>query len=234
MLKAVLFDLDGTLLDRERSLLRFIRHQYERFPQFLGHLPQTNYVNKFIELDGYGSVWKDQVYQQLVTEFELDPISGTMLLEDYEENFHHSCIGFAGLQEMLNTLKKEGYKLGIITNGRDLFQQKTIKALGIVEMFEVVLISEREGVRKPDREIFERGLKALGVLAEAAVFVGDNPQADIEGAQAVGLRGIWKANEHWRECATADGVFETLEELPGLIEKLGFDGICGRGKISAS
>ena len=60
-IKAVLFDLDGTLLDRDASLRLFVRGQYHRISQ-LQAVDQENYAQRFIELDHHGFVWKDQVY----------------------------------------------------------------------------------------------------------------------------------------------------------------------------
>jgi putative hydrolase of the HAD superfamily len=58
--------------------------------------------------------------------------------------------------------------------------------------FDVVLISEAEGVRKPSAEIFRRALQRCEVEAGESVFVGDHPETDIEGARHAGLLPIWK------------------------------------------
>ncbi len=65
MVKAVLFDLDGTLLDRDASVERFVSVQYDRLSEHLNHIPKNDYIARFIELDCHGHVWKDKVYQSL-------------------------------------------------------------------------------------------------------------------------------------------------------------------------
>lgn len=65
MIKAVIFDLDGTLLDRDSSIHKFILEQYERLENKLGHIGQAEYASRFIELEKNGYVWKDEVYLQL-------------------------------------------------------------------------------------------------------------------------------------------------------------------------
>lgn len=66
MIRAVMFDLDGILHNREASILSFIENQRERlFP----HLDKKVYAERFINLDQGGYVWKDKVYQQMVEEF---------------------------------------------------------------------------------------------------------------------------------------------------------------------
>ena len=219
-IKAVLFDLDGTLLDRERSLVDFVQQQYGRFHHVLETVSQDRYVGRFVELDAQGHVWKDEVYQQLLSEFSLTNISWSLLLEDYVQNFQRHCLGFPGLHSMLQTLLAQGYQLGLITNGHTAFQRQTIQALGITHYFSTILISEAENVRKPAPEIFHRALNRLGVDAQEAIFVGDDPEADIRGAQGVGMRAIWKRRPFEYHCAWANAFCDDLAHLPGLIQQV--------------
>ena len=216
MIKAVLFDLDNTLLDRERSLVHFARQQHAKFDA-LQAIPQSAYIARLVALDENGRVWKDKVYQQLLAEFGVTALTWERLLCDHVETFRHACIGFAGLKSMLNALRQRGLRLGLITNGRAPFQEHNIDALGITHYFKSILVSEAEGVRKPDPPIFERALRQLDVVAGEAVFVGDNPHADVAGAQAVGMKAIWKYNTHYGHCNIADAVCYSLEDIPSLI-----------------
>ncbi|WP_369678792.1 hypothetical protein [Planococcus faecalis] len=72
MIKVVIFDLDGTLLDRDSSLLAFVDEQYNRLDEHVKHVPKAFFSNRFIELDAKGYVWKDRVYQQLIEELEIE------------------------------------------------------------------------------------------------------------------------------------------------------------------
>jgi putative hydrolase of the HAD superfamily len=127
MVKAVFFDLDGTLLDRDASVKQFIAAQYDRLTVYLSHIPKIDYITRFIELDCRGHVWKDKVYQMLVAEFEIERMSWQALLEDYETQFQLHCVPFNFLFEMLNVLKQQGYLLGIVTNGLKQFQTRSMK-----------------------------------------------------------------------------------------------------------
>jgi putative hydrolase of the HAD superfamily len=131
-------------------------------------------------------------------------------------------VPFADLVEMLNTLKQQGYWLGIISNGRGEFQNRAISGLGIQDYFDVILISEIEGVRKPTTEIFQRAMTRLGVSAQNSVFVGDNPDADILGAKSAGMGAIWKRSSQWLEAKGADASIDDLSEIPSILEL--FDG----------
>ncbi|PIB55720.1 L-2-haloalkanoic acid dehalogenase, partial [Pseudomonas sp. 2995-3] len=82
-----LFDLDGTLLNRDASVQNFIDKQYDRLNQFVGHISKDVYMARFIELDQRGYVWKDKVYQQLVEEFQIAEFTWEDLLEDYLREF---------------------------------------------------------------------------------------------------------------------------------------------------
>lgn len=219
MKKLVLFDLDGTLLDRDESVNEFIAVQYARLNHHLSHISQTDYAARFIELDCYGHVWKDKVYQELVIEFKITSITWQALLHDYETQFQFHCVPFIGLVEMLDTLQQQGYQLGIITNGRGEFQAKAISGLGIQTYFDAILISEIEQVRKPEAEIFNRAIAQLGGTAQNSVFVGDNPEADIMGAKNANLRTIWKRSPLWLEAVGADATIDKLMEIPTLLEK---------------
>jgi len=224
MAKAVLFDLDGTLLDRDTSIKQFVAAQYDRLITHLKHISKANYISRFIELDCHGHVWKDKVYRELVAEFEIREVSWQALLQDYETQFQGHCVPFPFLVEMLTRLKQQGYSLGIVSNGLGTFQTRAIEGLGIQEYFEVILISEIEQVRKPQAEIFHRAAKRLGVIAKNSVFIGDHPEADIMGAKNVEMKAIWKRSLHWQEPKGADAIIDELDEIPSILQQ--FENSC--------
>ncbi|MDZ5471231.1 HAD family hydrolase [Bacillus sp. 31A1R] len=217
MVKGVIFDLDGTLLDRESSLYDFLHYQHERLLEELGHIPIENYISRFIDLDGHGYVGKDKVYDQLVNEFCITKITSDHLLADYNEYFRYSCIPFSNLTRMLEGLRKNSIRLGMITNGIGQFQMENIKSLYIQEYFEAILISEWEGVKKPNPEIFHRALEKMNLSVNECVFIGDHPINDIEAAKAIGMKTIWIKNNQWGKAA-ADETIEDLAEIALILE----------------
>jgi putative hydrolase of the HAD superfamily len=212
MIKAVLFDLDGTLLDRDESVKRFIHSQYDRINRVVGHIPRETYINRFIELDQRGYVWKDKVYQKLVDEYNITEMTWEELLQDYTAEFKHHCVPFPNLITTLEKLKNCNIRLGMITNGRGQFQLDNIKVLGIEKYFDTILISEWEGIKKPDPEIFNRALKQLEVSAHMSIFVGDHPENDVKAARNVGMKGTWKRDPQWEQ-VIADYIIDDLAEL---------------------
>lgn len=219
MIKAFIFDFDGTLLNRDASLGKFVEVQYERLKQHFPHVAKENYVQRFIQLDQRGYTWRDKVYQQLTSEFEIKKLKWEELLDDYNSNFQHNCIPFPHLYEMLENLKNQNVQLGMITNGIGHFQMANIKALKIENYFETILISEWEGIAKPHPEIFKRALDKLKVSPKEALFIGDHPEFDVSAAQQVGMYGIWKRDSHWA-IPKADFIIDDLDEVPLLLEKI--------------
>ncbi|MGM0837918.1 MAG: HAD family hydrolase [Bacillota bacterium] len=218
VIKAALFDLDGTLLNRDASVKMFIDRQYDRLYEWLGHILKEKYMDRFIELDSRGYVWKDKVYQQLVEEFTIN-LAWEEMLEDYIQEFKNHCVPFPHLISMLEELKRNNLLLGIITNGYVQFQMDNVKALGIEKYMDLILVSEWEGIKKPDPQIFQRALKKLQLLPEESIFIGDHPDNDVKAAQQVGMKGIWKRNAQWND-VEADDIVADLAEVSFIIEEL--------------
>ena len=219
MLKAVLFDLDGTLLNRDASLSKFIASHFNSLQDVLTDVDEQQFCSRFIELDNRGYVWKDQVYQQLIKEYNIEGLTAEDLLHYYIHNFKQHCVAFPNLYSMLKELKQMPLTLGIITNGKGQFQLDNIHALGIESFFDVILISETEGIKKPDPQIFHRALSTLSVSPHECAYVGDHPINDIRGANAVGIQSIWKKDPDYH-CLEANHVIDDLSEIPSIIKSL--------------
>ena len=82
------------------------------------------------------------------------------------------------------------------------------------------MVSEAAGVKKPDPEIFRRALRQLNVTALETVFVGDNPNADIDAAKALGMKGVWIRNACWPPPARLDAAISQICELPRMIDTM--------------
>jgi HAD superfamily hydrolase (TIGR01509 family) len=91
----------------------------------------------------------------------------------------------AGTAETLAALRTRGLRLAVVANW-DCAMPEHLEAAGLLDCFDTVVTSARAGVAKPDPAIFELALHELGVAAERAVHVGDEP-LDEQGARAAGL-----------------------------------------------
>ena len=220
MLQAVLFDLDGTLLDRLSCLRVYLYGQVERLANDLYALPFGEYMERVIELDAHGHADKGELFRSIERDFALSLGTWQRLLDDFLIYFPHVCVPFPKAHQTLTTLRQQGLKMGIITNGAVDSQQPKIDGLGIARYFDTILISEAEGVAKPDAEIFRRATDNLGVSSDQAVMIGDNPEADIRGAKSCGMKAIWKRDEYWEAPEIVDAVIDDLDELPSTIRNL--------------
>ena len=156
MISAVLFDRDETLLDRTNSLVAFLAIQHDRFRHRLGSASFGAWLEKFLLLDARGHVHKSLVYPAILTTFGGDITAAEAMLIDYQENCCAYARPFPGMAETLAMLRAWGIAIGLVTNGEELFQSKHIEALGLRDWVDTILISEVEGLRKPDKELFLR------------------------------------------------------------------------------
>jgi putative hydrolase of the HAD superfamily len=216
----VLFDLDGTLLDRDSTLQLFCSEQYDRFEAELSHVGKPAYIETLVELDDHGYIPKTEAYPRAQDKLRLDGTLGDQLLQDFEENFHDMAIPFPGMHEALTSLSAMGLRMGLVTNGRIRSQRPKIAALKIGGYFQAILISEEQGVRKPDPEIYRRALQALGSDAQSSVFIGDHPVADIEGPARLGMRTIWKRNTCWPAPNRMDAAIDDMREIVPIIARI--------------
>ncbi|MCA0970258.1 HAD family hydrolase [Halobacillus litoralis] len=206
-MRAVIFDLDETLLNRDATVRAFLADQYSRHHE--EGEERDSFISRFMELDQGGYVPKREVYAQLQREF--DWVNDTVFLQEYEENLSQFCVPFEGTAQLLSGLFGR-YKLGMITNGQEKMQRSNIQELGLDAYFDTILISETEGVKKPSPEIFERVCERLDVSPEQCVYIGDHPENDVAAAQAVGMKGYWKVNDRF-SCHFADEYITSFDHL---------------------
>ena len=196
-IKAVLFDLDDTLYDRYALVRSVVTDQYDTFQHELCSLRKEDFVGRVIELDDRGYADKRVLYTTVVSEFGLAQGLIERLMENFWTSYDEKCELSDDTRFTLQTLRQNHMKLGVITNGSTERQQRKLDSLGVSSWFDVILISEAEGVRKPDAEIFHRALARCGVNASEAIFIGDHPETDIGGALQAGLHAAWKVTPYW-------------------------------------
>jgi FMN phosphatase YigB (HAD superfamily) len=115
------------------------------------------------------------------------------LVRDVTEAYPRHFVLDEGVAEGLRLLRSEGWRLAIVTNGTTAMQNAKIDHVGLRPLVDGVFVSEAEGARKPDREIFERAASELGVQLDRRKgwMVGDSLEADVAGGAGAGLRTIW-------------------------------------------
>lgn len=208
--KAVLFDLDGTLHDRNATIRHWLAEHMERFD-----LP-ASYAARFLELDDFGYRSKSKVMPQLVQEFNL-PHHPDDLLADFSDRAFSAPEPMPHTFEILRALRAQGIRIGIVTNGWREKQMQTLQGLGLPELVDDVVISQVVGLGKPDPRIYQLALEQLGVTAAEAWFVGDSPRNDIWGPQQLGLRTAFLPTGHALQGERPEVI---LQDLRGVLQLL--------------
>lgn len=212
---AYIFDLDGTLYSRDLLVGRVVRQQARDFADELSHVQPETYVNRVLELDAHGYCPKEEVYAQIASDYDLDDSVQSALFEHFWDTYDSLYEMPESTLTVLRSLNERGARLGIVTNGKTKRQNGKIDAFGIRDYFDAILVSESEGLKKPEAEIFHRAVTRCGCGIDESVFIGDHPEADIEGARNAGLPAIWKRVPYWQ--MTRDDVV-VIEELSELLE----------------
>ncbi|HUF50637.1 MAG TPA: HAD family hydrolase [Longimicrobiales bacterium] len=217
---AVLFDLDGTLLDRRATFRHHLELQIARYPRLFGGGNAERYVSELLALDENGTLDRNDFYSSVEQRFGLAPGAAVLLRSDFKSHFPELCVPFRDVVATLVDLKARGLKLGVVTNGSVRTQTRKIDGLGIGPYLDCIVISEGVGCHKPDRRIFEIALAQLCTAAFETVFVGDNPPVDVTGAKNAGLRAVWKRDDFWPEPRDADLVIEEVCSLPAQLDRI--------------
>ena len=195
----VFFDLDHTLWDFEKnSALTF----QEILPASNITVDFNMFIKTYIPINF--SYWKKYRLEQ-VTKKELKylRLKETFDTLDYDVNddiIHHLSEEyilklpnynnlFEGTFEILEYLQKK-YKLHIITNGFEEIQTKKMINSNIHHYFDKVITSESVGVKKPNPKVFDYALQVVKATSNECMMIGDNLEADIQGAINCGIKAI--------------------------------------------
>ena len=189
--KAILFDLDDTLTERKTTLKRFAAQYLEDFKTHL-EMDENTFALELERADGGGYRSRLEMFDMLIEHlpWKIKPDEDEFL-SFWVNTCPRLALPMPGMLETLETLKTRGFKLGIITNGHSFQQQTKIDALGIRDLFNVILVSAEVNIKKPDARIYQLALEHLKVQANQTWMVGDHVQNDILGARDAGLTGIW-------------------------------------------
>jgi HAD superfamily hydrolase (TIGR01549 family) len=172
-------------------------------------------------------------YRELYYEKSIERAFAELGLEDAEElargawkayldEWPRHTEFFPETPRVLNSLRGR-YKLGVITNYMDGHTcQLVFDKLGYREIFDTLVVSAEVGYRKPSRVIFEQALKETESRPESCVMVGDMYEADIVGANNMGMNSILidvynNQHEHYGEATVA---IKDISELPAALEEI--------------
>jgi putative hydrolase of the HAD superfamily len=197
--RAVGFDLDGTLFDPRGSATAAVQHLIRD----LDREPSTELVSAWFDLEAeHFEAWRsgrasfeEQRRLRIGGVLRLLGVSDRdgradpdVLLERYLAIYRRSWRAFDEARPVLLGLRARGIRIGVLTNGNHAQQTDKLRATGLAALVDAVCISEQIGYAKPDRRAFEVLADRLETPANTLLFVGDNPEHDVAGARAAGIR----------------------------------------------
>ena len=239
-IKAVLFDLGGTLihfgvLDRKALFRRAVMRTYKRWSGCSDRMPD---LRRYYRHHWYAIHWGFLKGRLLNREIDVmyllkrasrklwlispepEDVHFRRLVLDWYEPLGRTVYLEPGTHEVLAELSRH-YKLGIVSNSfiPSFVLDGHLEELGLLAYFSSRVYSCDVGYRKPDRRIFELGMERVGSAADGTIFVGDLLKTDVQGAERTGMRAIWKRSDGGNG-ESGRTVIRRITELPDVISRL--------------
>lgn len=242
MIRAAIFDMGNTLMRFARSgdgsWRAFEAPGIRSIYQYLveqGH-PIQSHEDDFVEAmfarlvegweqstGGHISMRAADWISAVATEHALTLDEAALLeaIRRYARPMREGIAASAGAAATLAELRARGYRVGLISNTiwPAEMHLEDLEEIGVLPHIEQLIFSGDLGVWKPSPQIFLHMLELLGVPADEAVFVGDNPREDILGAQGVGVRAVWMRGGFPLGDVRPDATIEALPELLPILER---------------
>lgn len=227
----IFFDLDHTLWDFDANALEALKDVYhqknlkeqgvEHFDDFYSRYLHHNailwdrYHKGFITSEDlkWKRMWRTLIEFNIGSEALAKEIGYEFLevLPTKQQIFPHT-------KEILTYLQEKKYTLHLITNGFEKTQHQKLKHSGLTHYFEEVITSERSTYVKPQKEIFEYALSKTGAVLHESIMIGDNPDADIQGAVNAGMDSVFVNHTGKQEIPSgATHSIQHLRELENIL-----------------
>ncbi len=177
-MKAVLWDLDGTLIDSIALIVSSFQHTYEAF---------RGVDEEGIDwVAGIGRPLRDQLSRYAESDEELQAMIAHYIDHNLA-NHDRMVVPFEGAADTVRQLHADGVKQAIVTGKRRRGTTHGVDLLGVSDVLDVWVCADDVEKGKPDPEAVLRALELLDVEANDALFVGDSPH-DMESGRRAGVK----------------------------------------------
>ena len=189
MIRAILFDLDDTLYDE----MQFVKGGFEAVSSYTSKNANVNQnvvyqlLLDVLEKHGRGQTFDIALKKLGLYNKNLIP----KLVEVYRTHKPKLSL-YSEVRTVLSTLRKQGYKLGLITDGNVKVQRNKVEALKIKDFFDCIIFSDEYGIekQKPNSFPYRKVMEELKVSARETIYIGDNPYKDFVSAKKLGIHTI--------------------------------------------
>jgi putative hydrolase of the HAD superfamily len=189
-MQGIVFDLDETLIDRNRAVTNFAELLWAEFFSD-GAESEESFIERVHHLDGHGYTPREQFFELMWDKFSDAVPSRSVIEETFYEQVWETPQLAEGVIDCLSRLQRHRIPLAIVTNGSTRAQEAKIKHSGIRDFFSAIVVSEAFGVKKPDPSIYEEAASKLKAAPDDCWFVGDHPVNDVWGSKQVGYHSAW-------------------------------------------
>ncbi|GGU61120.1 HAD family hydrolase [Streptomyces lavendofoliae] len=195
MSRLALFDLDGTLADRQSALS-------DAVTGLCRSLALSTDAEQWLRTELADRATAGD-FVRLREAFGLE-VAAAELWREYVDLMAAAVTCRPEVLEGLARLRAAAWTIGVITNGAGDIQRAKLAGTGLADLVDGVAVSGDLEIRKPDLRLFELAATRCGVsLADGGWMVGDNPIGDIGGGHRAGLRTIWLRGRPWPDALSA-------------------------------
>ena len=188
MIKAIIFDLDNTLIDRQKAFKEMLERKFHIL--FDDEELIQKMINDILKWDNNGTVERIDVFKKWAEVYHITKITPEQLDKEWSNESGSVAFLFDDVRDTLKELKKK-YKIAVLTNGNASSQRRKLNTINIYDLLDYSLVSSEYGVRKPDKKIFEYTAKQLDLKTEECSYVGDNYKIDILGSRNAGMLPVF-------------------------------------------